>query len=58
MYIMINNIENKIHTRINALKDILEYNSKAINEAIAILNELDYLLYLKDSLSKDEKTDS
>ena len=55
---MIDEVETKIRGRIKVLKELLEYNSNAINEAIATLNELDFLLYLKDSLSQDEKTDS
>lgn len=53
---MLDEIETKIHGRIAVLKELLEYNSNAINEAIATVNELDYLFYLKESFS-NEKTD-
>ena len=51
---MIKELEKKIEGRFNTLEETLEYQIKSINEAVSIVNEIQYLLYLRDNLSDNK----
>lgn len=51
---MIKELEKRIEGRFTVLEEVLECQIKSLNEAVSVMNEIHYLLYLKDKIANND----